>query len=245
MYFAICVTLILSIMSCSVVGLGVGALIDTKTSRQKQVGVWEMGKINRGAEITVVRNDSSTLSGKFSGLLPVSDSEYQESYARLLKVEPDSINLPLLGESIEIMYEGNYRKQNIFGGFDYQFRYLLKAEAMDHPYNFQYLIGDKMFSDPKRRIYISDINSLVRSDQTKLTGNNLRMLSSNGQLPLRSQVVMLTRNGLEKIPLTSIKSANVQRARNAKWIGFGLGLSLDILIFYTTYLLYKNFSISF
>jgi hypothetical protein len=244
LYLALVVALVSSTLSCSVVGLGVGAIIDAKTSHQKQIGAWEMGKVKKGAEVTVFRNDSTSSSGKFDGLLPVPDSEYQEAYSRLLQGMPDSMNLPRLGENIEILHKDKKRNQSVFRGFDYQFRNFKAEQQYNYGFNFQYLFDDKSISKPMKRIFLCDINSVVRSDQMKLTGENLIVLSSNGQLPLRSQVVILTGSGLEKFPLTSIESATVPRSRNAKWIGLGMGLGLDILSIYLTYLLFSHLTFS-
>jgi hypothetical protein len=227
---AFAASLCIQVAGCSIIGLTAGAIIDASAPDEKRINPWEIGSAKPGSYATISLKDGRSVFGRYQDFAPLSEDDYGKSYDLLRDQEQDWMALPRLGETVDIYYRGTDSRRSAFFGFDYRYRSVVGASANELSYNFQFLVLDGISASSNRYIFLCDVDTLVNGDKTVLAGNDLRLLSSEGMLPLRSTVALETTNGIESIPFGSIDKALVPNKRHAKWVGLGLGFIVDVAI---------------
>src|SRR5437867_13422524 len=72
--------LALSLAGCSLIGLGIGALVDSHRSKPRSLEGWDLQRIRKGARIRVLLRDGSAVAGRFRGVETIAE-EYAARYA--------------------------------------------------------------------------------------------------------------------------------------------------------------------
>src|SRR3989442_4037250 len=98
---AILAVLALSLAGCSLIGLGIGALVDSHRSKPRSVEGWDLERIRKGARIRLLLRDGSTVSGRFRGVETVAE-EYAARYAAWRGAREAADTMPALGDRVTV-----------------------------------------------------------------------------------------------------------------------------------------------
>src|SRR5262245_55262222 len=82
---------------CTLVGMGIGGLIDSKTGKPQRAPVWEVSRVGPGAPVTLYLADGKTVTGALVGTQPREEAEYRAAFAAARAARSELAALPELG----------------------------------------------------------------------------------------------------------------------------------------------------
>jgi hypothetical protein len=189
---------------CTLIGLGVGALIDRGREPTTALRGSEMLRLKPGDKVKLVLRDGSERQGKLGGIAPVSP-EYGERYAAA-RQSADGPALPAIGQNVEIVTTKGKTEAAVLRGFD---------------------PGQVLFRTEKiasRSIPFTDVSE-IRFEGRRLDQDALVAGMFAGQLPFQSRLLL---NG-ETIPIESVASVSVPRG-SAALKGALIGAVVDAIV---------------
>jgi hypothetical protein len=221
-------------MSCSVIGLGIGAAIDHSNPDTKSVENREIDKMGRGTSVTVHLLDESKLDGSFDGLVGILEARYAESYSSIRARYNDLISLPAIGDVIEINCRWRKKTSYEFRGFDYEYRRRrgrVSLKKKEFPgVQYIYLSAKPADEDEFEKFYLNDLREVADKHGNVVKGGQLRELAEKGRIPLRSAVSLKTSTGKKLITVDRIGLLEGPRVNNAKYLGLLAGLVVDVIL---------------
>ncbi len=202
---------------CSIIGLGIGAAVDASKPKTVSIDPNEVNKIKNNSEITVHKKDGAHISGKFTGSSQLSPKEYVEEYKKFKK--KNSIKslefFPDLGDSLTIIYKDTHIElHGFFIGFDHDKIWYSNNK------------GDAMFNVKYDTSYTS-----IKYKGYELDYIYIKKLINNGMVPTLLVINLLMSNSSTlNISAYDIEKILAQNKRKAKYIGLGVGLTIDAII---------------
>lgn len=198
-------------MGCSVVGLSVGAVIDSKKSDAEREGV-EILATDPGARVTAVRFGGERVTGKLAGAYTGLGVPYGPAFAASCERLPDQ-PIPRPGERVRLDGEGGAatsRGSMVLAGTD-RHRVVLRDGNNVRTLRFAELGG-------------------VAGVRGVMDGETLGALVEAGRIPAAEGVLL--REGRESRPVAfgEVGGFLVRRKGNAKLVGFLVGLVVDAVI---------------
>jgi hypothetical protein len=208
-YSAILLVLALSLAGCTLIGLGIGAVVDSHRSKPRSVEGWDLQRIRKGARIRLLLRDGSAVAGRFRGVETIAE-EYAARYSAWRGAREAADTMPELGDRVTVGGRAGATDSGTFVGFD--------------PSSLAVRLGDQTSIQERR---YSDVMRFETERGGALSGTQLAALAGQGQLPLRSRLVV------DGIPVALERVASIQvPAHSGKITGFVLGAAVDtILIF--------------
>jgi len=104
--FVLGVLVSVKISGCSLVGLGVGSMIDARRPAMEQLRADRIAHIHPGDSPVLVLDDSATVAGRYIGPARMGDARYQVRYERWRASNPDAAVLPSIGEPVRMSKAG-------------------------------------------------------------------------------------------------------------------------------------------
>ena len=202
----------LSITGCTLVGLGVGQIVDYSTRQyyaEKQIN-----NLESGDKIRVLRNDSSWVEGIYETTVLLDTSTYALMYSEFKSQFQQSINLPAIGDTLLIFMDHRIITV-VFHGFGWN------ALSVEMPPSCELTIFPYEY-----------VHRLERQDSTTIDHESLIKLNNANVLPLNGSLILKSKVGVYHIALNDIKYLEQYRngTNNSKLIGAGIGLVVDIAI---------------
>jgi len=199
-----------ALTGCSLIGLGIGAKIDSSHKAPSMVlDGWDLERVAKGTRVRVVRRRSGAAEGVFKGL-DVSTQEYDQRYESWRGGQAASGALPRIGDSITVEGTSGKVRPGAFLGFEYQsLAFREDGEAFD------------------RHVFYRDISRVSAAGGGAWEGAQLSGLAAEGRLPLRSCMLL----DKARIPLEDVSRVEVWRAgKTGKLVGFLLGAVVDGIV---------------
>jgi len=205
--FAVLVLAVLQFERCSLIGLVAGAITDASTPSFQIVRGWEIAKIKKNKEITVVLNDGSTKTGRFGGVETSSSESYAARYSQWQK-EKNSV-LPTPGEEITLLNKIGQTAKAEFLGFD--------KDVI-------------LFKEPQRastsRVPLGDLREIKDSRGNSSDGSALEKMMNRGELPCLSCMKLSP----DLVPVDQINRVEITNKKSGLLIGFLTGAAIDGII---------------
>ena len=218
---------------CSAVGLGVGAAIDKAQSDRKVVEGWKVGTIKPGRWATVCLSDGSQVAGIFENLADLPEAEYADTYSRMRAEQADAVALPAIGDTLVIAYRKGRAAKYEFRGFGYRYTRsagIVSLKKKKFPAaRYQYLSAHSIAESKLEEFYLDDLQQTTARNGNVVEGFQIRKLANEGKIPLKSAIALRTPGGKNFISIERIRTLQVSRKKNAKWIGLALGLAVDVV----------------
>lgn len=208
---------LLSCPGCSLIGLGIGAIVDAKTPDAYVLNTSGLDSIKQGSFVQVLKVDGDTVVGKFEYLEPSYDAEYAKRYSQFIKSVPEANLYPALGDSVSIVKNGLSGRDVLTGkllGFDRDVIHIHLSE-----------------SEETARVLVEAVDTIRNERAAVLDGNLLRQQIIEGDLPLASAIAVETGAGKHEIFLDDIARVRYFLSKNAKWVGLGVGFLVDAAAF--------------
>ena len=147
--------------------------------------------LGRGEPVTIVQKDGRTVTGEYQGIQEIPYSEYAEQYKDATAQNINGYILPQIGEQIKVttsIIEDKYWDGQLIG-FD-QKSLWVKLEGKSHADEFN----------------ISSLTTLSNQSGKILKRMQFRKLFVNGDIPLRTAIVVTNGTTDIRIPVNTINS---------------------------------------
>jgi hypothetical protein len=191
---------------CTLVGYGIGALIDKgHPAGFKVVDGWPLKQVRKDTDVRVFLRDGREVKGVFRGLSE-SDEEYGPRYAEGRERHLPALVLPEIGERVRVITASGWQ-EGTFQGFDF---------------------ASLSLATPKTRwLPFRGVGRLVSAGAAGVAGSELARLAVEGELPLRPRMLV----GDEALPLETVRSVEAwQHGNKGKLIGALVGAAIDVVI---------------
>ena len=210
------IVLLFLISGCSLIGAGLGAIVDHSRPDTLFFESWMIKAVNPGSRINIILNGGNLVNGKYIGLEKVTTEEYAESYARSRNQNLKEVVLPELGDSIKVIDTLGRQWVCEFSGFDY--------------HNFM-SVREKGQTGPSMA-GLNLIGKILDSDGNFIEVDKIRNLMTEGKLPLLSSIVVQSKVGRIPVSMEKVHQIQVTVNKHGVLIGFLIGAVVDLLLIY-------------
>jgi len=201
---------------CSLIGLGVGAIVDSNQQDRRLVGTGEVFRVTPGTLLQLSMRDGSTIRGRYLGTGPASREEWEKRYAAVRATVLPEGPLPAPGDSIKVRLGRLRSLLGTFRSFGFESLELLPLGA----------------SEPVD-VALGDVDQIVTgpgpTPRTLASESIVRALS-DGHLPCLTAVLIETATDTARVAMDRIAMLSVPNARHAARDGFVIGLVADVMV---------------
>lgn len=249
-YLSILLLLVPLMSGCSLIGLGVGAAIDSHAPTTKNISPWEVHSVEPGENIIAYLEDGESFAGNYQGVTPLDDIDYHNKYDDFVSQLDDTCRMPILNEQVSITLKTGNKIEQKFLGFD---KIIINTDKVDvSKFNFDnpdlycYSIGESI-EEKSQRYFLFDIKKYEGNESKDINRSCIWKMAVDGELPIRSAICITDSSQINKIGIEDVTSLEVKNSRNAKWWGLGLGLAADatLIILIATSMDSMNMGIGF
>jgi hypothetical protein len=200
---------------CSLISFTFEAAMDVSRPDEYIFTASAVDSIKRGSSVDVVRLDGSIVPEDFEGRGFSASEEYAERYKQAIDSLPNGMTMPALGDSIVIVTHGTLGRNTLAAtllGLD------TGIMRVDLP-------GWKQPAG----VFVESVDTIRYGNSHFVTGDALRQLMSNGQVPLNSAIFITNKQGTHAVQLSEILVVREPIGHDEKWGGLGVGLAIDIV----------------
>jgi len=197
-------------LGCSAIGFTIGSLSDGSRNEVDTLNVTHVWQIHPNQDVGVLKTDGRLISGEFSAVDTVPYAEYRSAYDAA-RGKPEGSGLPAIGDTVSITFGTDLRRsslQGTFVGFDPGIMHLRLKESLV-------------------TIPVETINAL---NSHQVTIQTVRSCMSSGCVPFMSQLLLKDGTEVRGIGLNGVREVYLNNSLYARWIGLGVGVTLDLLI---------------
>jgi hypothetical protein len=213
----------------SLIGLGVGAIIDSNKPDSLYISGWKAEKVKIGKNVGITLNDGKQLIGKYKGLELIPSEEYAQRYNETREKSLPDVILPPLGDTIGITQKSGMFIEREFLGFDYRYQPTeTKGEKESSPFTPVLVTVKVKESTVAQNLSSTKLIKFSDSRGNVLVGEVLERLSSKGQIPFLSAISLENSEVQMLIPREKVLKIERENGKYAKWIGLGIGAAMDI-----------------
>jgi len=197
---------------CSIVGFGIGAIIDGSKPDKDTLHVGGFVDLASGEEIRILLLDSTVVEGSYRQYAPLDSVVYDLRYKKFLDGAGDYGALPGIGDTLIVeINTGSQQPWYLFRGFGNGY---IIVWRLDRP-----IISHQWFTN---------LTSVRHPDGSSYDLQMLERMSESGVLPRDVSLVVETNVGITRVPLDDISTIEKSHAKNARTIGLGIGLAVDV-----------------
>lgn len=91
--------------SCSLVGFGIGASVDSRTPETIKIGNDNIDSLELEKRVVVIKTNGETIYGRYNGIIPIYNHGYSIKYNRIQKDLSSQVLLPNLNDTLLILYK--------------------------------------------------------------------------------------------------------------------------------------------
>ncbi len=158
--------------------------------------------LEMGKTVTVVLDDGEKVKGKYRGLEQLSETEYAELYSASRESLMAYVQLPALGDTVDLLlYAGDTVKAGFLGC------------------DLNGVVARPVGGADTERVEAVEIRELLGDGSARASGMEFRLLASEGRLPIRTALALEWNGASRLVPLNRV--ARIERTpTTARWIGF-------------------------
>jgi hypothetical protein len=218
MIFLMHLSLVISLAlvgGCTLIGLGVGAAIDSSQPDYTRIPGWDVSEIKTGKRIILNLHDGKVVAGKFQGLGKMSEVLYQSRY-KIARQEITGVELPVISEKITVVDKNSRRLDYLFRGFE--------PDVL--------LVGT--LAQKKSGLIRLNMLQEIQTSKGLINPENLQNLMSENRLPFYTTI--LVEKGSEgdrdtvSVPVNDIYQVQYQNSKNAMITGALIGAAADLVV---------------
>lgn len=112
--------MLIQMNGCSIVGFGIGSIIDAKKADTGTISPEEVKVIQPGSKIVITLRDGTEIGGRYRGIEELSPQAYGRRYTKRREEWGSEIYLPAIGDTITIITESGRQCVGEFLGFDHK-----------------------------------------------------------------------------------------------------------------------------
>lgn len=227
--FVIAAGIVVSTSGCSLMGLGIGTLIDYSRPDSLSLPGWQVDNLKPDKNIKITFQDGEQLKAKYRGIELFPHNEYAQRYNEYREKSLPDVILPPLDDTIGITQRSGEFIKREFLGFDYRYQPAeTRGAKASSPFS-PVLVSVKL----KENAVAQNLSSakFIKFSDSKgnvLEGEVLDRLAMEGKIPFLSAVSLETPDSMMLIPREKIFEIERKNSKNAKWIGLGIGGVFDV-----------------
>jgi hypothetical protein len=226
----------IQITSCTVLGFGIGAIVDAnRHTRYDPTVPTRVITVKRGTDIQIRLDDNSIASGRFDGWTLVGDSAYTARYAAWRERHTGALRPPALGDTVTLSAtpaeqpERNHEsditgepapadpfaaREAVFGGWA--------------PYSVMIALRGKPFvAQP-----FAEINTLAHVRGDPVPRDSIRAwLAEEPPPPMRIAIKIHAHGETREFPAERVTLIAIGAPKNGKTVGALVGLGVDLTLF--------------
>jgi len=208
------ITLLLN--GCSLVGLGIGSLVDSNF-KESISGIhplyYKLNSYKLGKWIGIIKKDSTFISGKYNGIKNLPPEFYNRYYSASREMMSYELSLPAIGDSI-VIYSWVEKKniRCIFLGFDYG-SIMLKYPGKEEP----------------KKENLLTIRDVTDNFGNIINSNILNERISEGRIPILSGIAIEYENDNILVAINDIDQIKY-KTNSGKIAGLIIGGIIDALL---------------
>jgi hypothetical protein len=213
--FVLCLSSLILFKACSLIGLGIGSIIDASSVKEtKNIDAWKVKELKRGTRVIAVFKDGREMEGKFLGVKQASFEEYAQRYQKFRNNFPENLYLPDIGDTITLITTRDVRYDVTFVAFEYEAILIRMTDA-----------------EKSTLAHLRLFKSIDNRKGNVLAVDTLKSLFSQNKIPLLSFMEIEDINGKYQIGLEEIQYISFTTSKNSgKITGFIIGLTIDCVL---------------
>ena len=205
---------VIHLTGCTLVGLIGGSMIDASTPDTDVFAPSKVDSIECGRTITVLRTDSTTLSGECGGVTFQPDESYAAAYKQFRATYPMGGLVPALGDNVRIVTRSASHRGEVSGQLIGFSAVALRMQST------AYRVAQGVLLD--------FIDTVYHTRGSMISGETLRGYIADGKVPLIKTRLLVSRGqGTIHVPVDSILQVWSPNSHYKKWVGLGLGAAID------------------
>ena len=211
-------TFAIQITGCSLIGFGIGSLIDNaRPTRYQTNSTRQFFAVRPGTRVVLNLRDSTTIAGRYRGWRDLPDSVYVPRYEAWRQSLPEGFQPPRLGEGVILTDRRHRTYRGDFAGFGL---YTVRIKRG------RWTIQERAFGEPT----FDDLTKVQTDDHRTFALDSVAAGIETGHLPLRAELTIAAPNGAHHVDASTIATVTVPLPKNAKNVGLAVGVFADILV---------------
>ncbi|UCF20110.1 MAG: hypothetical protein JSU87_01500 [Gemmatimonadota bacterium] len=204
--------------ACTLVGFGIGSVIDSGNKRTIRPESFAPDTIDLGKTFKLRLRDGSVVGGKYLGIEPLPDEEYAARYAVAREQRLMNVPLPEIGETVTLRMNRGDELDAEFLGFDFN-SVLVRKPGEFGP----------------ESLRLGDIRQFRVAGNEAIRGEALTLLLSEGALPLQSALVVQAKpakgreGGRRLLPMDEVLLIEWKPGAG-RTVGAIIGATIDVAI---------------
>jgi len=216
-------SLAMSLSGCCLIGLGVGAIVDSSKPDSAYVPAGKAQTLKPGKTITVTKLDGEAVTGAYLGMDFVTVTDYYETkYADAQKLNKDRCALPDLSQSITIIDTNSRRWDVEFRGFSRDFG------------GREYLLFRNLGQVIPNRVSLWSVSGIADSQGNIIQTDTLSQLINDRKIPTLSTLLIRSENDRIQIPTGEIEMVQYKLKHHGALTGFLIGACVDVIVVVAT-----------
>jgi hypothetical protein len=204
-------------LGCSGIGYAIGEAIDNSQPDTVTLRMEQLGALESGRKLEVIRHDDRRDIGEFVGLHPTPQDNYCATYDSM-RHALQGLSLPAIGDYLDLSwFSGNKSMRVRFQGFDYN-AIIFTSE------------------DKSTRASLDSLWRILDSRGKLIEIKGIQLAINSSQVPIVSQITISKDDKILHISSLDVKRIETGNPKRAKYIGAAIGLPIDA---YVAYLLYN------
>lgn len=210
--------------------IAIGHKSDSSASKYENIAGCQIGSLEPGTPVELFIDNGESFGGKYLGLNQYSFETYKKLYNDSVALNPKTLQIPKIDDTISIFYNDQFSKRSIFKGFGYKYNdepSFIKNENLITSYFIRYGSPN---NEKILKVPLSDLNTVINQDGDSLDGSIIRKSLLVGQLPVidYAEIQLVLLNKPIQIPtIDSIQTLNDNKSSKPLVL---IGLAVDVLI---------------
>ncbi|MCG3157763.1 MAG: hypothetical protein DKINENOH_04399 [bacterium] len=218
----LCLLLAVALCGCSIIGLTIGAISDSRRSSAVTIPGWQVETLKAGSRIEALLWEGSSVTGKYTGieLMPLNqyDAIYSEALARL----PEGIHFPGRGDTIIMTFATHVPETPETTVTGQLSRLELgNIRVVQNRTGTSSIVGWRL----------SELLHLSDQKGNHFTGETVRDLIGHGKIPVRSALALSEGGEKRLIAANQVQEIHVLPAKKSGALtGFLVGAAIDAVV---------------
>ena len=202
-----------SLCSCSIIGFGLGSLLDAKGPKLTPVSMRQLKGLSVGEDIRVFTTLSDSVEGEFRGIVLRDHAEYSQRFSNAKALlANEGIWLPNIGDTATVLFREFTSPTFCFHGIDEGGAVI--ANELGHSY----------------RLWLTSLDTLIDATGHSLDSTSLNLVVSKRAVPYPSVLVIQTRVKKDSIALENVTRLECINSTNVKWVVLVFGIIVDTIV---------------
>lgn len=205
---------IYGLYGCSLIGFGIGAVLDGGKPDKDTLQVGDGMHLKRGYKVRIFLVDSTVVEGTYKKSALFDSATYALRHARFLESVKEDVTFPKLGDTLFLQPRtSKLQSPYLFCGYGMGY---LKLQLLD--------------KSRHTKALFTQLTTIGNRDRKMLDLGMLERMNKAGQLPSDLYLVVSTNQGTTHVPTDDILYIEKRNAKNAKWKGAAIGLVVDAAV---------------